>query len=347
MYWHRYAAGHPEFCKCLCQSAAQDAIAAPRAKESRRLSSGAARQNPMLFNTAWLCSIFRHNVATGYFVLPERFRRPFLLAASYYFYMCWSVRYIAVIIAITLVDYCAGIGIEQARGAQRRLILTLSILCNFGLLFAFKYANFFGATLNTLTGAEIPQLHWLLPVGISFHTFQAVSYTVDVYRGKVKAERSLLTYGLYVAFFPQMVAGPIERPENLLPQLHRPKRFDYNRLRTGLETALWGLIKKTVVADLVAPLVNTVYAHPRDFAGTMLCLATVLFAVQIYCDFSGYSDMAVGLARILGYDLTINFRQPYSARTVAEILAAVAHLAIQLVSRLPLHSARRQSGCAP
>ena len=174
----------------------------------------------MLFNTCGF-ALFFAITATGYFALPERLRRPFLLAASYYFYMCWSVRYIAVIIAITLVDYCAGIGIEQARGTRRRLLLTLSILCNFGLLFAFKYANFFGATLNSLVGAGIPQLHWLLPVGISFHTFQAMSYTVEVYRGKVPAERNLLTYALYVAFFPQMVAGPIERPGQLLPQFHR------------------------------------------------------------------------------------------------------------------------------
>jgi len=232
--------------------------------------------------------------------------------------MCWSVRYILVIIAITLIDYFAGRAIEQAQGGRRRLFLTLSILSNFGLLFAFKYADFFSAALNSVAHAGIPQLHWLLPVGISFHTFQAVSYTVEVYRCKIPAERNLLTYGLYVAFFPQMVAGPIERPGHLLPQLHQAKKFDFIRLRSGLQLALWGLIKKTAVADLVAPVVNTIYTNPRDFAGPMLCLATALFTVQIFCDFSGYSDMAVGLARVLGYDLTINFRHPYSAKSIAE-----------------------------
>jgi alginate O-acetyltransferase complex protein AlgI len=267
----------------------------------------------MLFNT-FSFAIFFAVVCPVYFLLPTRFQHIFLLAASYYFYMCWSVRYIAVIIAITLIDYVAGLGIEQARGYRRKLWLILSILSNFGLLFAFKYADFFSSALH----AGIPQLHWLLPVGISFHTFQAVSYTAEVYRGKVSAERNLLTYALYVAFFPQMVAGPIERPGHLLPQLHQSKTFNFTRLRSGLQLALWGLIKKTVVADLVAPVVNTVYASPRDFAGPMLCLATALFAVQIFCDFSGYSDMAVGLARILGYDLTVNFRHPCSAKTIAE-----------------------------
>ncbi|HWE49817.1 MAG TPA: MBOAT family O-acyltransferase [Bryobacteraceae bacterium] len=266
----------------------------------------------MLFNT-FSFAIFFAVTCPVFFLLPSRFQRGFLLAASYYFYMCWSVPYIGVIIAITLIDYCAGIAIEEAHGARRRLFLTLSILSNFGLLFAFKYADFFSAMLH----AGIPQLHWLLPVGISFHTFQAVSYTVEVYRGSVRAERNLLSYALYVAFFPQMVAGPIERPGHLLPQLHQPKNFDFPRLRSGLRLALWGLIKKSMVADLVAPLVNTVYARPRDFAGPMLALATLLFAVQIFCDFSGYSDMAVGLARILGYDLTMNFRHPYSAKDIA------------------------------
>jgi alginate O-acetyltransferase complex protein AlgI len=260
----------------------------------------------MLFST-FSFALFFLAVTIAHFALPDRYRRPFLLAASYYFYMCWSVRYITVIIGITLIDYAAGIGIEKAKGAQRKLLLALSIASNFGLLFLFKYADFFGA-----------KLQWLLPVGISFHTFQAVSYTIDVYRGKVKAERSLTIYALYVAFFPQMVAGPIERPGHLLPQFHHPVRFDWTRTGSGLRLALWGLIKKTAVADLAAPVVNTVYSHPRNFPGPMLCLATALFAIQIYCDFSGYSDMAVGLARVLGYDLTTNFRQPYGARSIRE-----------------------------
>ena len=256
----------------------------------------------MLFNS-FAFAIFFPVAATVYFILPERFRKPLLLAASYYFYMYWNARYITVILAITLVDYFAGLGIEKSTGLKRRLILTASILTNFGMLTLFKYADIFG---------------WLLPLGISFHTFQAVSYTIDVYRGNAKAERSLLNYALYVAFFPQMVAGPIERPARLLPQFHHPRQFDWQRIRSGLRLALWGLIKKSAVADLAATVVNTVYAHPRDFPGPLLLLATGLFSIQIYCDFSGYSDMAIGLARVLGYDLTVNFRQPYASKSIRE-----------------------------
>ncbi len=269
----------------------------------------------MLFNTTPFALFFLVVVAI-HFALPARFRGWFLLAASYYFYMCWSIPYIGIIVAITLIDFVAGIAIENARGGTRRAYLAASICCNFGLLFAFKYAVFFTETLRLPATLHVPQ--WVLPVGISFHTFQAVSYTFDVYRGKVPAERNLGVYALYVAFFPQMVAGPIERPGNLIPQLHRPAPFNSARLISGLRTALWGLIKKTVVADLAATVVNSVYRNPAGYSGAMLWLAAGLFSVQIYCDFSGYSDIAVGTARILGYDLTINFRQPYFARSTAE-----------------------------
>jgi alginate O-acetyltransferase complex protein AlgI len=240
----------------------------------------------MLFNSVPFAGFYLA-VVLLYFTAPARWRGGLLLAASYYFYMCWSVRYILVILAITLLDYGAGIGIEQARGSRRRLYLALSMAGNFGLLFVFKYADFFSASVTALLRqfhpgfSEPPQLHWLLPVGISFHTFQAVSYTFDVYRGRVKAERNPGIYALYVAFFPQMVAGPIERPGNLIPQFHAPKRFEYARVASGLRLALWGLIKKAVIADLAAPVVNTVYTRPQNFPGALLCLATVLFAVQI------------------------------------------------------------------
>jgi alginate O-acetyltransferase complex protein AlgI len=266
----------------------------------------------MLFNTVQF-AIFYAIVAAMHFTMPARFRSVWLLAASYVFYIWSGPKYILVIAAITLIDYAAGIGIEKAQGAMRRFLLAASVVSNFGLLFVFKYADFFGSALGI--GLN---LHRALPLGISFHTFQAVSYTVEVYRSTVRAERNLRIYALYVAFFPQMVAGPIERPQNLLPQLRRPKPFERVRFTSGLRIALRGLIKKAVVADLAAPAVNTVYAHPRAFSGPILALATALFAVQIYCDFSGYSDMAVGLARILGYDLTLNFRQPYFAQSVAE-----------------------------
>jgi alginate O-acetyltransferase complex protein AlgI len=254
-----------------------------------------------------------------YWTLGKSWRLRVLLVASYYFYMCSIPGYIAVIIAITLIDFFAGMRIEEAKSRNAKsLYLILSIVCNFGLLFAFKYAGFFAYVLDTSFGLGVPVLRFILPLGISFHTFQAVSYTVEVYRGRVPAERNLLRYALYVAFFPQMVAGPIERPFNLLPQFHVEKVLSFDDFRYGLRIAMWGVFKKVVVADLLAPVVNNVYVHPREFPGPVLLLATFFFAIQIYCDFSGYSDIAIGIARMMGFRLMVNFRQPYFARSIGE-----------------------------
>ena len=268
----------------------------------------------MIFST-YQFLVFFVVVFLLYFVLPKSWRHPLLLVSSYYFYMCSIPWYITVIIAITLIDFWAGIKIQDAAEKRtKRLYLIISIVSNFGLLFTLKYSGFFATTF----GLDAPFLRFVLPLGISFHTFQAVSYTVEVYRGRYPAERNLLTYALYVAFFPQMVAGPIERPYNLLPQFHTDKVFNYDRFRTGIRLALWGLFKKVAVADLLAPAVSTAYAHPRNFSGPILALATFFFAVQIYCDFSGYTDMAIGIARMMGYDLMINFRQPYFSKSISE-----------------------------
>lgn len=255
-----------------------------------------------------------------FFTLPKPWRRPLLLISSYYFYMCSVPWYLTVIIGITLVDFWAAIKIEDAKSQRaKRAYLVISIISNFGLLFTLKYAGFFEQTiLNDALGLGLPVLRFILPLGISFHTFQAVSYTVEVYRGRYPAERNLLTYALYVAFFPQMVAGPIERPYNLLPQFHKDAVLTAVRFQSGLRMALWGLFKKVAVADLLASAVTTVYSHPRGFSGPTLALATFFFSVQIYCDFSGYSDIAIGIARMMGYDLMINFRQPYFAKSVGE-----------------------------
>ncbi len=262
----------------------------------------------MLFNSVQFWVFFA--VVSGlYFGTPHRWRWVLLLVASYAFYMCWSVKYILVIWGITLLDYWVAIRIEAACGARRRAWLALSMAGNFGLLGLFKYADFF---------AGHAWLGWALPVGISFHTFQAVSYTFDVYAGKVRAERQLGIYALYVAFFPQMVAGPIERAGGMMPQFHRELRLDWQRVFSGLRLALWGMLKKAVVADVAAPVVNAVYGEPHGYGGPMLLLATFLFSIQIYCDFSGYSDIAIGTARILGFDLTVNFRQPYLAASPVE-----------------------------
>ncbi|HEY4046608.1 MAG TPA: MBOAT family O-acyltransferase [Acidobacteriaceae bacterium] len=251
-------------------------------------------------------------------------RKVILLIASYYFYMCWSTRYIFVIWGITLIDYVAGIQIEKAAEPHlRRFYLGLSLFCNIGLLFFFKYFNFLLGSASTAAHFlglryDPPLLSIILPVGLSFHTFQAMSYTIEVYRRKVPAEKRLLEYALYVAFFPQMVAGPIERPNQLLPQFHREPSITFDGVRSGLAQALWGLFKKIVIADNVSEFVKLIYSAPRHYDGAELLLATTLFSLQIYCDFSGYTDMALGLARMMGYELVINFRQPYFSRSVGE-----------------------------
>ena len=251
-------------------------------------------------------------------------RKVILLVASYYFYMCWSTRYIWVIWGITIIDYVAGLQIELAEREQtRKLYLGISLVCNIGLLVVFKYFNFLTGSVRSashLFGLQYdpPLLAILLPVGLSFHTFQAMSYTIEVYRRRVPAEKNLLEYALYVAFFPQMVAGPIERPYELLPQFHREPVVTFSAVRSGLAQALWGLFKKIVVADNIATFVDLVYDTPRQYNGTALMLATLLFSIQIYCDFSGYTDIALGVARMMGYELRINFLQPYFSRSPGE-----------------------------
>jgi D-alanyl-lipoteichoic acid acyltransferase DltB (MBOAT superfamily) len=250
-------------------------------------------------------------------------RRVILLLASYYFYMCWSTKYIFVIWGITLIDYFAGLKIEESSGSRRRLYLALSLFCNIGLLVFFKYFNFLAGSASEaahLFGLAYnpPLLSIILPVGLSFHTFQAMSYTIEVYRGKAPAERSLLRYALYVAFFPQMVAGPIERPNQLLPQFHHEPRITLEAVSSGLVQALWGLFKKIVIADNVSDFVKLIYGAPRHFNGAELLLATTLFSLQIYGDFSGYTDIALGLARTMGFELVVNFRQPYFSSSVGE-----------------------------
>jgi alginate O-acetyltransferase complex protein AlgI len=277
----------------------------------------------MLFNSfQFLC--FFVVVWLLFLVTRGTARKIILLIASYYFYMCWSTRYIFVIWAITLIDYVAGLQIEKAeQPGRRRLYLGVSLFCNLSLLVIFKYFNFLTGSFHTASHLfglryDPPLLAIILPVGLSFHTFQAMSYTIEVYRRRVPAEKNLLEYALYVAFFPQMVAGPIERPYELLPQFHREPRVTFEGVRAGLVQALWGLFKKMVLADNVADFVKLIYDTPHHYNGAALTLATLLFSLQIYCDFSGYTDIALGLARMMGYELRINFMQPYFSRSVGE-----------------------------
>ena len=277
----------------------------------------------MLFNSIEFL-IFFVTAVTLYFFIPHRFRWLFLLLASYYFYMCWNPVYIVLILASTLIDYFAGLLMgKTGEKRKRRKYLILSLCSNLGLLFAFKYFNFFNgvfkALLDTINAThDISALHVLLPVGISFYTFQTLSYMFDVYRGQKEPEKHFGIFALYVSFFPQLVAGPIERSTRLLPQFHKKMKFDYERTTDGLLLMLWGFFKKIVIADRVAVMVDQVYNNVYDYQGLALIIATLLFAFQIYCDFSGYSDIAIGAARIMGFDLIINFRTPYYARSISE-----------------------------
>ena len=277
----------------------------------------------MLFNSISFLIFFV--VVTGaYYALPHRWRWLLLLLASCGFYMAFIPAYILILLATIGVDYVAGIQIERATGPRRKHYLVLSLVANLGALAFFKYYNFFTDNVNALLHAlhlgtqALPYLRIILPIGLSFHTFQAMSYTIEVYRGNYPAERHLGIYALYVMFYPQLVAGPIERPQQMLPQFHEVKHFDFNQVVIGLQRMLWGLFKKVVVGDLLGQYVNSVYDNYPMHTGLALLLATYAFAIQIYCDFSGYSDMELGAAQVMGFRLMENFRTPYFSKSVTE-----------------------------
>lgn len=282
----------------------------------------------MLFNSLNYL-IFFPIVILLYFVIPLRYqkvRNVWLLITSYFFYMNWNARYALLLFASTFITYLAGIGIDRARTKERpvltKWILGLSFAVNLGILFFYKYINFFIGNFNKLLGAvgasQLEPLDILLPVGISFYIFQALGYTMDVYRGKTKATTNLLRYMLFVSFFPQLVAGPIERSTNLLKQFDEPHTFETDRVREGLLIMLWGLFMKIMIADNLATCVNLVYQNYPAYTGVEIALATVLFAFQIYCDFGGYTYLAIGSARILGFTLMENFNAPYQALSVKD-----------------------------
>ena len=277
----------------------------------------------MLFNSLQFL-IFFPIVCLTIYLIPRRTRWIALLVASYIFYMSWHAAYALLLVGSTLIDFTVAKRIYAAQlQLQRRFWLGVSLLANLGLLFSFKYYNFAVDSLQSIfdmTGifASLPESNLLLPVGISFYTFQTLSYTIDVYRGTRAPEKHLGIFGLYVSFFPQLVAGPIERSTRLMPQFHRELPFDRVRVASGLRQMAWGFFKKLVVADRLAIVVNQVYADPTEYSWFNLLLATIFFSFQIYCDFSGYSDIAIGAARVLGYDLMENFNLPYYARSIRE-----------------------------
>ncbi len=234
--------------------------------------------------------------------------------------------YILILIFTIIIDYFAGIMIDQAQGRRRKAFLLLSLAANIGVLAVFKYYNFFLGNLNWVTdlfgvSMDIPYLNIILPIGLSFHTFQAMSYTIEVYRGNFKPVRDFGIYSLYVMFYPQLVAGPIERPQNLIPQFYQKHEFDYDRVISGLKLMLWGLFKKVVIADRLGAYVANVFNFPHQHSGEPLTfwVSAWFFAIQLYCDFGGYSDMAIGSARIMGFNLMTNFRRPYLGRSVGEV----------------------------
>jgi len=276
----------------------------------------------MLFNSIQFF-IFFPIVVTLFFLFRHKYRWFLLLLASCIFYAVFIPSYLLILLALIVVDYTCGILIARSTGRQKKLFLLLSIVCTCLILFVFKYFNFFSSNVNQLAAAlhwnyTIPALKLILPIGLSFHTFQSLSYVIEVYKGKQQAERHFGIYALYVMFFPQLVAGPIERPQNMLHQFHEKHLLDYPSIVIGLRQMLLGYFKKMVIADNLAPYVDSVYANPSGSSGNMTIIAIFFFAIQIYCDFSGYSDIAIGAARVMGFRLMDNFNFPYFSRSVGE-----------------------------
>jgi alginate O-acetyltransferase complex protein AlgI len=237
--------------------------------------------------------------------------------------MAFIPIYILILIFTIVIDYFAGIWLENTKGKTRKYFLIASLIANIGVLGVFKYYNFLNGNLSALLSSlgytnKIPELGLILPIGLSFHTFQAMAYTIEVYRGKQKAERHFGIYALYVMFYPQLVAGPIERPQNLIHQFYEKHYFEYERVVEGLKLMLWGLFMKVVIADRLAIYVNAVYNNSDMHSGQTLALATVFFAFQIYCDFAGYSNIALGAAKVMGFKLMNNFNRPYFSISISE-----------------------------
>jgi D-alanyl-lipoteichoic acid acyltransferase DltB (MBOAT superfamily) len=269
----------------------------------------------MLFNSPEFL-IFFPIVTLFYFLIPFKFRWVHLLLASCIFYAAFVPSYLLILFLLIFIDYAAGLLIEK--GHYRKLWLVVSVLANLSLLGIFKYYDFFVSNVNALIGSQLIVLKWVLPIGLSFHTFQSMSYTIEVYRGNQKAIRHAGYYALYVMFYPQLVAGPIERPQKLLPQLLKKQVFSYQHLYEGLRLMAWGFFKKVVVADRVGQFADAVFSSPAQSGVITIWLAVFFFSIQIYADFSGYSDIAIGAARCTGIDLCVNFNRPYFAANIRE-----------------------------
>ncbi len=276
----------------------------------------------MLFNSLQFLVYFVF-VTAFYFSLPHRFRWLLLLLASCFFYMSFIPMYILILGFTIVIDYFAGILIEKSSGKKRKFYLVMSLIANIGVLAVFKYYNFIAEQVQLFAGEPsghkiLPALGILLPIGLSFHTFQAMSYTIEVYRGNQQAEKKFGIYALYVMFYPQLVAGPIERPQNLLHQFYDQHSFDLHRFKQGISLMIFGFTKKVVIADRLSMAVDFVYGDPLHQNGWSLLIATFFYAFQIYCDFSGYADIAIGSASVMGFRLMENFRNPYFAVSIPD-----------------------------
>ena len=284
----------------------------------------------MLFNS-YEFLIFFPIVTLIYFLISHRLRYVWLLIASYYFYMCWNAKYALILLFSTTVTYICGLLIskankiknEKTRIKWKKIHLASSFIINLSILFLFKYFDFAVDNINRILSylnMQVLNLSFdvVLPVGISFYIFQALSYTVEVYRGDVKVEKNFLKYALFVSFFPQLVAGPIERSKNLLRQIHEKHYFDAQRVKDGLLLMIWGGFQKIVIADRIAIVVDTVFNNFPTYGGMYIVVAAILFAIQIYCDFSGYSIIAMGAAKVMGFELMENFNAPYFSQSVSE-----------------------------
>lgn len=285
----------------------------------------------MLFNSLEFLIFFPIVIAIYNFI-PYKIKNIWLLMASYFFYMCWNAKYALLMLTSTVITYLSGLAIEYVKNAdesdekkilKKKWIVAVSFISNLGILFYFKYFNFaLDITSKVFAYVNIqlnvPTFDIILPVGISFYTFQALSYIMDVYRDDIYAEKNFIQYALFVSFFPQLVAGPIERSKNLLKQLAVPKSLDYEKAKDGFMLMLWGYFLKLVLADRISIFVDTVYNDYENFGGMYLIVASMLFAIQIYCDFAGYSTIAMGAAKILGVEIMENFNAPYLATTVGD-----------------------------
>lgn len=278
----------------------------------------------MLFNS-FEFSLFLPIVFLIYWIIGSknlRFQNLLILIASYTFYGFWDWRFLFLIFLSSIIDFYAGLGIEAAvTQSRKKFYLYLSVFWNLGILFIFKYYNFFINNLSHLfnieeTTAAYSTLNIILPVGLSFYTFQTISYTIDVYKERIKPTNQLLEFLCFVSFFPQLVAGPVERARFLLPQFFKNRNFNYQLAKEGLRQILWGLFKKMVIADNLAIAVNQIFANPQDFQSGELFYAACLFYFQIYCDFSGYVDIAIGTAKLFGFNLSVNFRLPHFATSI-------------------------------